>query len=375
MKKNNRIKLCILHSTLHIGGAEEVTANICKTIDKNIFDVTVCYLKEKGVIGEKIIQQGTDVIGLTRDKDSKSADYFTALRLRRFLKKKSIDLVHSHDVHSLVDASLCRLTLPSIRLIHTFHFGNYPNREPEMAKFEKLFWRVPDLLVSVAEKQRKDIYEYYKIPQNRITTVWNGVDIVKLDRKVEVLEQYKSEGKIIIGCVNTLIEQKGMFDLIEVCNLLKSKLPHKFVFVIAGDGPLRPEIEKKIENYKLEKYITLLGWVDSASAVILPKIDIFFQPSLWEAMSMVLLEAMAAGKAIVTTSVGETPKIINNDKCGVVLEPGNIEKMVLSLESFIENRALIDKFGESARVRYEENFTAAKMSSRYETLYQTIINK
>jgi glycosyltransferase involved in cell wall biosynthesis len=92
-------------------------------------------------------------------------------------------------------------------------------------------------------------------------------------------------------------------------------------------------------------------------------------------MSMVLLEAMAAGKAIVTTSVGETPKIINNDKCGVVLEPGNIEKMVLSLESFIENRALIDKFGESARVRYEENFTAAKMSSRYETLYQTIINK
>ncbi|MEW8052180.1 MAG: glycosyltransferase family 4 protein [Candidatus Thiodiazotropha sp.] len=372
---NNKIKLCILHSTLHIGGAEEVTANICNSINKDIFDISVCYLKEMGTIGEKIVVQGTDVIGLTRDQNNNKTDYFTSLRLRRYLKQNKIKLVHTHDVHSLVDASLCRLTLPSMHLIHTFHFGNYPNREPEMAKFERLFWRVPDQLVSVAEKQKSDICGYYNIPNDRITTVWNGVDVNSIDKKFDLIDEYKQQGKVVIGCVNTLIEQKGMFDLIEVSIKLRNILPDKFVIVIAGDGPLRTKLEERLKKHKLENYVKLLGWVDSASAVLLPKVDIFFQPSLWEAMSMVLLEAMASRKAIVTTSVGETPKIINRSDQGIVVEPGDIENMAASLQSLIEHKTLREQYGESAGTRYEENFTAAKMSARYSDLYQKIINK
>jgi glycosyltransferase involved in cell wall biosynthesis len=373
MTDNNKIKLCILHSTLHIGGAEEVTANICRTINKNIFDVTVCYLKEIGTIGHKIIEQGTEVVGLVADKDGAKTDYFTSIRLRKYLKKNKIDMIHSHDVHSLVDASLCRLTLPKIRLVHTFHFGNYPNREPSMAKFEKLFWRVPDRLVCVAEKQKSSICDYYKIPEKRISTVWNGVDLISEGNKSEIIDKYKEKGKVVIGCVNTLIEQKGMFDLIEVCKILKNKIPDKFVFLIAGDGPLRTKLENKIRNDGLQEHIHLLGWVEKASAVILPNVDIFYQPSLWEAMSMVLLEAMAAKKAIVTTSVGETPKIINNKEQGIVIEPGDIMEMASSLMLLIENKALIVKYGERAKERYETNFTAAKMSARYEDLYKTIM--
>ncbi|MBT3014334.1 MAG: glycosyltransferase family 4 protein [Candidatus Thiodiazotropha sp. (ex Clathrolucina costata)] len=373
---NKKIKLCLLHSTLHIGGAEEVTANICNTINKDVFDVTVCYLKEMGTIGNKIVNQGTDVIGLTREiKKSNKTDYFTSLRLRSYLNRNNIDLVHSHDVHSLVDASLCRLTLPSIHFIHTFHFGNYPHREPEMAKFERLFWRVPDMLVAVAEKQKNDVCNFYKIPSERITTVWNGVDVTKIEKNIDIIDEYKKEGKVIIGCVNTLIEQKGMFDLIKVSKILRDKLPNRFVFVVAGDGSLRTQLEEKIKKDNLGSYVKLLGWVDSASAVILPKVDIFFQPSLWEAMSMVLLEAMAAKKAIVTTSVGETPKIICSADQGIVVEPGNIEKMASSLQLLIERVSIREKYGLSAGLRYQDNFTAAKMAARYETLYQKIINK
>jgi glycosyltransferase involved in cell wall biosynthesis len=373
MTNNNKIKLCILHSTLHIGGAEEVTANICRTIDKNMFDVTVCYLKEIGTVGYKIIEQGTDVVGLVTDKVGNKTDYFTSIRLRKYLKENKIDLVHSHDVHSLVDSSLCRLTLPNVRLVHTFHFGNYPNREPGMARFEKLFWRVPDRLVCVAERQKNSISEYYKIPKERLTTVWNGVDIVKYEEEIDIINEYKEQGRIVIGCVNTLIKQKGMFDLLEVCKLLKDKIPHKFVFVIAGDGPLRTELENKISNDGLQEYIKLLGWVESASAVILPNVDIFFQPSLWEAMSMVLLEAMATKKAIVTTSVGETPKILNRKDQGILVEPGDVTKMASSLMFLIEQKGLISKYGERAKERYDNNFTAAKMSDRYEDLYKTIM--
>ncbi|MES9969196.1 MAG: glycosyltransferase family 4 protein [Candidatus Thiodiazotropha sp.] len=371
----SKIRICILHSTLHIGGAEEVTANICRTINKNIFDVTACYLKEKGIVGDKISEEGTDVIGLVKSTPNGKTDYFTSLRLRKYLKKNKIDLVHSQDVHSLVDASLCRLTMPSLRLIHTFHFGNYPNREPGMAKFERLFWRVPDLLVTVADKQKKDISSYYKIPEERLTTVWNGVDVKHLQIQMDKVDKYRNEGKIIIGCVNTLIEQKGMFDLIKVAKILKDKLHNKFVFIIAGDGPLRAKLEEEIAKNRLVEHVILLGWVDSASTVILPKVDIFFQPSLWEAMSMVLLEAMASKKAIVTTSVGDTPAVLNSDDLGIVVNPGEIDKMASSLKLLVENKDIRENYGHSAQVRYQTNFTAAKMAARYESLYQNIINK
>ncbi|WP_316365786.1 glycosyltransferase family 4 protein [Candidatus Thiodiazotropha sp. CDECU1] len=370
---NSKIKICILHSTLHIGGAEEVTANICKTIDKDLFDITVCYLKEMGLVGERIAKQGTDVIGVAKKSINKT-DYLTSLRLRNLIKKEQFSIVHTHDIHSLIDASICRLTMPSLKLVHTFHFGNYPHREPKRAKLEKLFWRVPDKLVSVSEKQKSDLCKFYKIPENRVTTVWNGVDILTENKKLDAIEGYRQQGKVIIGSVNTLIEQKGMFDLIEVSKVLKDNLPDKFVFVVAGDGPLRSKLEAEIAKYNLEDYVHLLGWVDSASSVILPKIDIFFQPSLWEAMSMVLLEAMASSKAIVTTSVGETPKIINSPEYGVVVEPGNIQAMISSLTEMIEKKQLREQLGKNARLRYEEHFTAAKMSSRYADLYQKLIN-
>ena len=75
-------RILIVHSTLHIGGAEEVTANLCKTIDKEKFDIKVCYLKEKGTVGDRIEDQGTPVIGLPR-KTSGKTDYLTSLKLRK----------------------------------------------------------------------------------------------------------------------------------------------------------------------------------------------------------------------------------------------------------------------------------------------------
>ena len=121
-------KILIVHSTLHIGGAEEVTANLCNRIDKSRFDVTVCYLKEKGVVADKIEIQGTPVIGIPSRVSGKT-DYFTSIKLRNLIKKLNIQLVHSHDVHAFTDCSICKLTMPRLKFVHTFHFGNYPNRE------------------------------------------------------------------------------------------------------------------------------------------------------------------------------------------------------------------------------------------------------
>ena len=125
--------MLLVHSTLHIGGAEEVSANICRRINRDEFDVHVCFLKERGVIADKIEDEGT-VVHAVADEHRKRTDYMTWLKLRRLISREKFDVIHSHDVHSLIDGSLCRLTAPSLRHIHTFHFGNYPHRAEGVQK-------------------------------------------------------------------------------------------------------------------------------------------------------------------------------------------------------------------------------------------------
>ncbi len=369
----NKIRILVVHSTLHIGGAEEVTANLCSRIDKSKFDVKVCYLKEKGVVGEKIERQGTQVIGLSK-KDNDKTDYFTSLKLRKIIKLYDIQLVHSHDVHAFTDCAICKITMPGLKFTHTFHFGNYPQRAQPFRLLERLLWRVPSKLISVSNKQQAGIRKLYGIPENRIMTLWNGVDIETQAAEFDIINHYRSLGKVLIGSINTLIEQKGMFDLLKVAVELKQRLPGKFVFVIAGDGHLKEPLKREIHSLGLENDVCLLGWVKDASKSFLPHIDIFFQPSLWEAMSMVLLEAMADGKAIVAAGVGETPFILNNNVSGIVVQPADINGMSNALESLVVDESLRQQYGMAAKQHYIESFTAKKMADRYETLYSLLLN-
>ena len=365
-------RILIVHSTLHIGGAEEVTANLCNSIDKSHFDISVCYLKEKGTVGDKIEQQGIPVIGLPR-KSSGKTDYFTSLKLRKVIKDNNIQLVHSHDVHSLTDCSICKLTMPSLKFVHTFHFGDYPKRAQPFKRLEGAFWRVPTKLVSVSNNQQKGIRQLYGIPEDKIETVWNGVNVKSRPAEFDVVNKCRSEGRIIIGSINTLIEQKGMFDLIDVAEKLKLLNPGKFAFLIAGDGHLKQALVEEIRVRNLQDDIILMGWVESAPIVFLPHIDIFFQPSLWEAMSMVLLEAMAEGKAIVATDVGETPYIIEDKVHGRVIKPGQIDAMLDAINKLLLDEKLRKHYGKMAKKRYIESFTADKMAARYEALYNTLL--
>ena len=369
----DRRKVLIVHSTLHIGGAEEVTAHLCNRIDHSRYDVRVCYLKEKGVVGERIERRGTPVISVAKEPAARP-DYLTALRLRRVVRIHGFELVHSHDVHALVDCSLCRLSMPSLRFVHTFHYGNYPNRDTSLRRLESLCWRVPDRLISVSDAQKFGLNRLYGIPPSRVTTVYNGVEVAPASARFPDIISCRKRKCVVIGSINTLIEQKGMFDLLLVAQLLKQRRPGSFMFLVAGDGHLRPELERAVRDSGLEQEVRFLGWVENGAQVFLPQVDIFFQPSLWEAMSMVLLEAMACGKAIVATGVGETPLILQDGVHGRIVAPKDIEAMVNSLERLIGDPDLRIALGENARQAYTETFTAQKMAQRYERIYESLLN-
>lgn len=367
-------RLLIVHSTLHIGGAEEVTANLCRHLDRERYDVAVCYLKEKGMVGEKIEAQGTEVFGIPRSKGAKT-DYFTAYRLRQAIRARGVSLIHTHDVHGLADGTLCRLTTPGLRTVHTFHYGRYPHRDKPFRTIESACWRFVSAPVAVSQAQAAELCGLYKIPSGRINMLWNGVDVAPAKPIPDYIAAARAQGKTVIGSINTLIEQKGMFDLLDTAAQLKQAGRRDMLFLIAGDGHLRESLNARVAELRLHNDVRFLGWVKDAAREMMEHIDIFFQPSLWEAMSIVLLEAMAAGRAIVATGVGETPHVLASDEQGLLVTPRDSAGMADALSRLLDDAALRERLGLAARARYAQQFTAAAMANRYMCLYDRVLRR
>lgn len=371
MPSGRRPRILLLNSTLGIGGAENVTAGLCEGIDRERFDVIVAHLKWRGSIGNSIAERGFRIQSLARG-DGYQADYLSALRLRRFLKAEKVDLVHSNDLHAMIDAALCRATFPEVRHVSTFHYGNYPRESRRYHLAEKYLSRIPDRLVAVGHVQRESLIRTYGFDASGLRVVRNGVPDVRETASDALRHRIQADGKIVIGSVSTLIEQKGIADLLEVADRLRREsLP--FRLVIAGEGHLRPSLEARVAELGLGGHIEFFGWVDHAPERVLPWIDIFVQTSLWEAMSMVVLEAMSCGLPVVVTTVGENPYVIRDGENGFLAEPKDVDLTAKRLAQLIKSPALREQLGEQARTDWKLHYTTAHMCREYEALYTEVL--
>ena len=352
------------------GGAELVVSNLCRHISRDEFDVSVCYLKEKGCRGEELESESYDVFDV-KAFGSHHNKYLQFLSLRQAVQKKAIHLVHSHSTGSLVEASLCRLVCPNVHTVHTFHFGNYPHYNRKYLLMERLFSSVPNQLVAVGNEQRQAIMSTLGIPVKRIMTVWNGVERGRETTDTSLPAEVPA-GKTIIGSLSTCIPQKGLEYLLDVAFVLKQKR-NDFVVLIVGDGPLRPDLERKCSALHLGDTVFFLGWVTDAPSRVLPHFDIFVQSSLWEAMSMVILEAMAAGKPIVATEVGENRHVIKDGESGFLCKPKDVDGMARYLDRLLSHADVRGRVGEKAREEFNASFTVDRMARNYERLYRHIL--
>lgn len=368
-----KYNLLLVVDNLWIGGTEVVIKNLCHTLDRRLFNVSVCHLKERGNIGDDLYRAGVDIVGIPPSKIFKRANYLSCLGLLNVIRSRKIDIIHSHTPYSLTDSSLCKCMMPRLKLIHTFHFGNYPHEDTRRMWMERTFSKIANRLVAVGDHQRQTIEQAYGVPPAKMRKVWNGVTLSDNSEDIDLTAIIGAGKGCVIGTFATLHnEQKGITFLLDVAARLKSQ-GEKVVFVIAGEGPLRKELEQKAERLGLTGMVYFIGWVKDAAARLLPKVDIFFQPSLWEAMSVVVLEAMAAGKPIVATRVGENPKVLEHERDGLLVDARNTDQMISALTRLIHEPDLGARLGAEAKSKFYRTFTADRMARDYERLYLEVL--
>jgi glycosyltransferase involved in cell wall biosynthesis len=174
----------------------------------------------------------------------------------------------------------------------------------------------------------------------------------------------------LVGSVCRLIEVKGIDYALRAFWHIAEMIPDAH-YIIAGDGPLRRELERAARGFGLEDRVHFLGWRDDAHGVI-AALDVLLAPSLQEGFGLVLLEAMALRVPIIASRVSAIPEVVADGETGLLVEPRDSEGLASALSTLIGNPALAREMGEKGRARLEAQFTAARMIEETRAAYESM---
>lgn len=189
-------------------------------------------------------------------------------------------------------------------------------------------------------------------------------------RKENDSQELNPEEKILLHASN-FRKVKRVVGLIEIMRVVVDHFP-KTRLIIAGDGPTRIEVERKIEELDLCNNVHLLG-IKSNMQEIMCSADIFLLNSKLEGMPLVLLEAMSCKLPVVTTPAGGIPELVRPGIDGVVTKTFEDDEYAQAIIDLLESDSLREKFGRAGRKRVEENFSAESIVTKYEKLFETVL--
>lgn len=374
-----RKKVLHLISSTGLYGAETVILNLSKQMQQSSF------LPIIGMIFEG--KNGLPEIGNVARKlnietvtfySSNKFDFVCVRRIHNYIKNENIEIVHSHGYKpSILSYLPCKLLKKP--LIITCHLWfNVSDSKLKFYHFiETLIMKKTQAVVGVSEKICDELIAVGIHPQ-KVHCIFNGIDLVNY-RKYPISDTERVFAELgiqkddyVIGAIGRLHEQKAFHYLIEAVSCLKLK-SIKLKCLIFGEGPLREELEEKSRKLGLSENIKFPGFRDDVLN-LLELIDVFVISSVDEGLPMVLLEAMAKKKAIISTPVGAIKSVLTHEKEALLYEVGDVGELAAQIDRLRQNEEMRNDMGNQAFRRFRESFSARKMALRYEDIYSAILS-
>lgn len=206
--------------------------------------------------------------------------------------------------------------------------------------------------------------------KNKTSVIYNGISVTFPKDRVSSLREemginYNSTIALFVGRIN---KDKGLYTLAEALNHM-SDPP---LLWIAGDGPETNTIKKAFGGLMDSGKVKFLGRRDDIE-LLLNACDFFVLPSYHENLSYSILEAMAAERAVLTTSVGGNPEVVINGETGILIPAGDSVALAKNLSYLSENKEIRDEMGRKGRVRVERIFSLDNTISHLEDLYDSML--
>ncbi len=301
--------------------------------------------------------EGHDLVPLAPRSE---VDLATAWRLSRVLKDFTPSVVHAHDPHAVAVAALAlsigppapRPALVASRRVDFHIQGN---------SFSRWKYRQVDLFIAASRAIHAMLLKD-RMPPDRVITIHEGIDVERVTATEPAAihrEFWLPAHAPVVGNVAALVPHKGHRYLIDAALRVVQEVPDAR-FVVLGDGPLRPALEKQIAEHRLEKHVLLAGFRTDALAMH-RAFDLFVMSSVTEGLGTSLLDAMASSKAIVATSAGGIPEVVVDGETGLLAEPRDPAGLASRIVRLLKDERLRRDMGLAGLARVRQFFSAERM--------------
>lgn len=257
------------------------------------------------------------------------------------------------------------------KIILHIHGGQYLEFYRNLSKKNqdrvKKFLITADYVIALSEKWKENFEINFNL--KNCAVLENGIDITKYE-KAKKYPQKLNKNFLFLG---RIVEDKGIFDLIEAL-LIAVKKHSDFCVYVGGEGETRKVLDL-IKKYKLENNFKLVGWLNEKRKIeILSEVDTFILPSHYEALPMSILEAMACGKAIISTKVGAIPEVILENN-GVLIEVKDIEGIAQAIIKCCEETLWMQKVYNENIKKIFEFYNMRHMHVKLNGYYHKLVDK
>lgn len=353
------------------GGAESQVYNVLSKLKeyKNI-DIRVILFNQ----GELYGRLNEKNIKAYLIDESKYSDYVITRKLKKLISELRPDILHVHDYKSHVLSVFARALLRNKPLIvRTFHGQTISPVSLKSSIIYLLQLMVlkygADCIVVVS----KDLENKFKKKYSncRIMMIHNAIEIIDPISLSTEAQRYKygiEDKTFWVAAAARLVKIKNLDMLIDAAHYLAEKSNKNFIVTIFGDGPLKHELKKKINEMGLERSVILQGHCNDIIP-ILQAIDIFVLTSFNEGLPMSLLEAMSVGTVPVCTNVGGVPEVIDDKINGFLVESNNAKQLSEVLMLLQSEEELMRQIGASALSKIRNQFSLDYASERLFQLY------
>lgn len=367
----------ILHvsSAQAFGGGERYLVDLANALEKRGHDVYVATRRRSPLISELTLpQENMFELPLRNALDAKSAG-----GLAKLIRSREIEIVHAHMARDYPIAAYAARRNAGAKLIVTRHVLFPLNR------LHKLTLGRVSRVIAVSQAVERDLHAQALVSKEKITVVHNGVDVGRLEtvcgrlQRIDFCRRWDlPEDSLLVGTVGTFTPLKGHEDFLRAAAQVKEVVPRAFFMVSGIDSPQAEAYRSRLERLSVELglggRVRLISWLDNI-AELFCALDVFVSASHTESFGLAIVEAMAAGTAVIATATEGAQEIVEDGETGILVPVGGIDQMARSMTELLVNQNKREEFANAARADVRKRFSLDRMVEETEKIYSQVLGK
>lgn len=339
-------RILLVSDEMEVGGSQRQIANLLLGLDRSRWQAELVYFRERSFLVDELEAAGIATFCIQK---TRSLDPGFLLRLRNHVCSRRYDLIQCYSLTAELWVRALLPLLPQSAFVASIR-GLFHVYAPWQWRAKRWILGRCDLAIANTRAGAIETSTRTGFPLDNIAVIPNGVvmstPLEATERALRREELAVSAQRILLLFVGRLVPEKNLPLLLGAMHdLARAQRPLLF---IAGSGPLQARLRQQIDDLSLTDDVRLLG-ERGDSALLMQLADILVLPSLEEGLSNVLLEAMAAGCAVLASDVGGNPEAIDTRRTGLLFASNDRSRLVAALTHLCGDAALRRDLANAAR--------------------------